>query len=220
MRRTQQFVPAMRFNWLTQFFDMFLQHALPEKRFKSKLLKLANIEGNQHILDFGCGTGTLVIMIKNINPKAAVFGVDVDSNVLKIAAKKVAEEKSEIFLSTYDGITLPYADNAFDKVISTLVFHHLTREQKIRALAEILRVLKKDGELYIWDFGKTNNILLRVLFFIWRLLDGLENTRDNFNGILPVLIAEAGFNNVRETKEDTSIFGTLYFYSANKIDDK
>lgn len=201
MKNNQQFIPALRFNWLTKFYDVFLQHAMPEKRFKSKLLQLANIEGNQLILDFGCGTGTLAIMIKNFDPAAEVFGVDVDSHVLKIAAEKVAQSKSDIVLSIYDGVTLPYANNTFDKVISSLVFHHLTREQKLAGLSEILRVLKRGGELYIADFGKTDNVLLRMFFFIWRILDGLENTRDNFTGMLPSIITDAGFNNVKEKKK-------------------
>jgi len=49
---------------------------------------------------------------------------------------------------------LPYPDNSFDRVVSSLVFHHLTRENKIHSLKEVFRVLKPQGELHVLDFGK------------------------------------------------------------------
>lgn len=217
MKNNQQYVPAFRLAFLTRFYDLFLKYAMPEKRFRSKLLHLVNIEQNQSILDFGCGTGTFAIMMKKITPSATIFGVDVDSKVLNIAARKAVRENAKIAFNTYDGKTLPYADNTFDKVISTLVFHHLTREHKVKALSEVRRVLKNGGALYVADFGKTENALLRAFFFIWRLLDGLETTRDNFTGMLPSLMVEAGFKNVQETREGLTFFGSLYFYCARKI---
>ena len=74
---------------------------------------------------------------------------------------------------------LPYWKNYFDRVLSTLVFHHLTSEQKLLTLKEIYRVLKSGGELRIADLGKPDNLLMRILYSIIRAGDSLNTTLDN-----------------------------------------
>lgn len=210
------FVPALKFSWLTRFFDPFLKITMPEREIKSALIQQANIEKANSILDFGCGTATLTIMAKEMHPDAFVYGVDVDSKVLRIAKEKVNRKILDVHLDIYDGFTLPYKDGTFDKVISSLVFHHLKRNQKVNALQEIYRVLKNDGEFHIVDFGKAKNAFMNAISFIPRLLDGLENTNDNVKGIVPILIQNVGFVELKENKSVFTIFGNLSFYSAKK----
>lgn len=76
----------------------------------------------------------------------------------------------------------------------TLVFHHLAPDSKVRALAEIRRVLRPSGRLIIADYGRPRDRLQRVAFLYVQLLDGLETTRQHAAGGLPLLIANAGFN--------------------------
>lgn len=121
---------------------------------KNDLLEKARIKDKDRILDFGCGTGTLTIMAKKENPNATVHGVDVDPKIFKIAKNKIKHENLEIRLNIYKGISLPYKDKMFDKVLSSLVFHHLLREEKINALEEIYRILKYGGTLYIYIFNR------------------------------------------------------------------
>jgi SAM-dependent methyltransferase len=210
------FIPALKFSWLTRFFDPFLRITMPEREIKSVLIKQLNIKKSDNILDFGCGTATLTIMTKEMHSDAFVYGVDVDSKVLEIAKEKVNKRNLDIHLDIYDGTVLPYKDGTFDKVMTSLVFHHLKRNQKVNALHEIHRVLKHGGELHIVDFGKANNRVMAAVSFIPRLIDGLENTSDNVNGLIPVLMNEAGFMNVIENRKTITIFGSLSYYSAKK----
>lgn len=210
------YIPALRFESLTKFFDPFLRITMPEKEVKINLIQQANIKPLENILDFGCGTATLTIMIKEIQPKANVTGIDVDTRILKIAKTKIKKSGFDIKLNSYSGKKLPYIDESFDKVLSSLVFHHLNRKQKLNILQEINRVLNDDGELYILDFGKCSNFILRITSFIPRFLDGLENTSDNYNGMLPILIRQSGFRKVEEKYSVNTIFGKLIIYSAKK----
>lgn len=210
------YIPALRFESLTKFFDPFLRITMPEKEVKTNLIQQANIKPLENILDFGCGTATLTIMIKEIQPKANVTGIDVDTRILKIAKTKIKKSGFNIKLSSYSGKKLPYIDGSFNKVLSSLVFHHLNRKQKLNILQEINRVLNDDGELYILDFGKCSNFILRVTSLIPRLLDGLENTSDNYNGMLPTLVRQSGFRNVEEKYSLNTIFGKLIIYRAKK----
>jgi len=103
------------------------------------------------------------------NKEAEFHGVDIDEKILSIAKKKVVGVGITIQTKLYDGGRLPYPDSYFDKVMSSLVFHHLTLRQKYGALDEIMRVLKPSGTVNIADFGKPANVLQRTGFYAVQL---------------------------------------------------
>ena len=106
----EKFVPALDFPFLTKSFDLFLTLAMPEKKIKGDLIGLMGIKGGEAILDFGCGTGNLLILGKEKYPEARFEGLDIDPKVLAIARRKIAGRKLNISLTEYDGGTLPQAD--------------------------------------------------------------------------------------------------------------
>lgn len=210
------YIPALRFGWLTKVYDPLIQWTMPEKQFKNDLIIEAGIETEFHVLDFGCGTATLSMMTKSKYPSAFVTSVDVDAKVLAIAKNKLKDFPYSIRLDQYDGSQLPYPNETFDRVISSLVFHHLTPIQKVKAFQEIRRVLKFDGELYIADWGKAENSLMRGLFYSIQLLDGFKTTRDNVAGLIPSYLLEAGFLSAKVLKKYRTVFGTLELFRAKK----
>ena len=122
------YIPALRFHWLTDYYDWAVSAFLPEKKFKTELLRQTEIKSGYNILDFGTGTATLSIMAKQMYPDIEIKGIDVDSHILSLADKKIQQAKVSVDLLHYDGATLPYPDASFDRVISSLVFHHLKRK--------------------------------------------------------------------------------------------
>ncbi|PCH98373.1 MAG: methyltransferase type 11 [Bacteroidetes bacterium] len=191
---------------------------MPEEKFKAALIEQAHIHADHSVLDFGCGSATLSVMAKEMSPGSKISGVDIDLNNIAIAKSKISEQGVEINIDTYDGVVLPYEDNSFDKVISSLVFHHLTAEQKINSLKEIMRVLKPGGELHIADWCKAKNAISRGAFYLVQILDGFETTTDNVKGLLPKFIKESGFDKVQETMFFNTIFGTLGLIKAIKAE--
>jgi ubiquinone/menaquinone biosynthesis C-methylase UbiE len=189
---------------------------MPEKKIKQALIASANISAGAKVLDFGCGTATLTIMVKEIYPGAKVTGIDVDREILGKAIQKVKEKKSDIFLLDYDGLQLPFQDKAFDRIISCLVFHHLDTATKQKVLAELFRVLNKNRQLCIADFGRSKSWVQRTLFNIIRGLDGFKSTAANAKGLLPELISDAGFENITITNRVKTIFGEVQIISAEK----
>ena len=212
-----KFIPALRFKWLTPLYDFFVGITMPEKKIKKALISYANIVSGTKLLDFGCGTGTLTIMAKHFSPETKVTGVDIDRDILDKATKKIKKEKLDIFLLDYDGKHLPFQRNAFDRVISCLVFHHLDTDTKQNMLAEIFRVMSKDGRLIIADFGRSKSWVQRTLFNIIRGLDGFKSTDANARGLLPEMISDAGFENVAIKKRFKTIFGEVQIISSEKI---
>ncbi len=211
------YISALRFKWLTPLYDFFINVTMPEKKIKQVLMEAANISVSEQILDFGCGTATLTIMVKQLHPEAKVAGIDVDLKVLDMAIQKVKKKKLNIFLLDYDGVQLPFQRNAFDKVISCLVFHHLNTVEKQEILAELFRIMRSNGELIIADFGRSKSWMQRTLFNMIRVLDGFKSTDANAKGLLPELIGEAGFEKVFIRKYFRTMLGEVQIISAEKI---
>ena len=212
-----KYIPALRFKWLTPLYDFLINLTMPEKKIKQALIETANIPAGVKVLDFGCGTATLTMMVKEIYPDAKVTGIDVDRKIVDRAIQKVKEKKLGIFLLVYDGKQLPFQRNAFNRTVSCLVFHHLDTETKQKSLTEIFRILSKDGQLHIADFGRSKSWVQRTLFNLIRGLDGFKSTDANAKGLLPELISDAGFENVVIKKRFKTMFGEVQIISAEKI---
>ena len=216
VKNRHEYIPALNYDWLTPLYDPLMRWTLRESTFKRHLLKQAGIERGHRVLDLGCGTGTLTLLIKSHYPKAEVFGLDADPKVLAVARAKAAKAGLIVRLDHGMAFELPYPDASFDRVISSLLFHHLTRENKERTLKEIFRVLRQGGELHVADWGKARNWPMRVAFLLVQMLDGFETTADNVNGLLPEMFRSAGFEEVQETIRYMTIVGTLSLYVARK----
>lgn len=208
-----KYIPALGFGFLTPFFDSFMKLGLKESLFKAKLVEQAAIHEGFKVLDLGCGTATLTILLKKSCPEAEVKGVDIDSSVLAIAKEKVAKANLDISFDLATAFELPYPDNYFDRVVSSLVFHHLNRENKVLTLKEVLRVLKPNGELHVADTGKPHNIPMQLVSLI---MGRLEENADNIKGLLPKIFRLSGFEQVRVTDTYTTLFGAISLYKGRK----
>ncbi|MCZ7550876.1 MAG: class I SAM-dependent methyltransferase [Anaerolineales bacterium] len=207
----KRYIPALSFRWLTPLYDPLLKWVMREETFKRKLIQQANIQPHMKILDLGCGTGTLTVMLRRAHPEAEVTGLDGDPEVLEIAREK----SRGLDVQWDEGLasSLPYPDSAFDRVVTSLVIHHLVTADKRRAFEEIYRVLKPRGELYILDFGAPHSSLTR---FMTTYMRRLEETADNFDGLIPRFVTEAGFGGVKEAENFVTVFGPLSIIQAMK----
>jgi ubiquinone/menaquinone biosynthesis C-methylase UbiE len=210
------FIPALRFRALTRFYDPAIRLTTREGAFRRRLLEQAGIRPGDRVLDLGCGTGTLAVLIKQTVPRAEVLGLDADPEVLDRARRKASEAGVAIGFQQGFSDDLPYEDGSFDAVVATLFFHHLVLETKRRTVAEIARVLKAGGQLHVADWGRPADPLMRLLSLQVRLGDGLAPTRDNLSGALPRIFEAAGLAGAAETRRLRTVFGTLAFYRAER----
>lgn len=206
-----RYIPALSFRWLTPLYDPLLKWVMREETFKRKLIQQANIQPKMKVLDLGCGTGTLTLMLKRAYPESTITGLDGDPQVLDIARDK--SRGTDIQWDEGLASSLPYSDSVFDRVVTSLVIHHLVTDDKRRSFKEIYRVLKPNGELHILDFGAPHSSLTR---FMTKYMRRLEETADNFDGLIPRFVAEAGFGSVHEAENFVTIFGPLSIIQAMK----
>jgi ubiquinone/menaquinone biosynthesis C-methylase UbiE len=209
-----RYLPALRFRALTALFDPVVR-LTREREFKDRLLDQADPRSGQRILDIGCGTGTLALLVKVRVPEAEVVGLDADPEILERARAKAAGAASEVQFDRALSTELPYEGESFDLVLSTLFFHHLTGVDKRRTAGEIARILRPGGELHVADWGRPADPLMWIAFNgAVRLFDGLERTRDNAAGALPEIFEQGGLERATETDRLRTPFGTLSLYRA------
>lgn len=214
-KTAERFVPALRFRILTGLYDPLMATVMRESDWKAELVEQAVPRDDLRVLDLGCGTGTLTARLARSRRNVDVVGVDADSSVLGRARSRLATEGVRASLVEARAEALPLGDASFDRVVSSLLFHHLTTESKRAALREARRVLKPGGELHVADWARPEDSLMRLAFVPVRLLDGFETTADTVKGALPGLIAAAGFDQVEETRRRRTVFGTLAFLRAH-----
>ncbi len=201
----------MMFDWLTPCYDPLMKWIMREGGMKRGLIESADVADGQRVLDLGCGTGTLTMMIARAVPGAAVTGLDGDPRVLEIARRKAADLDIQWDQGMAD--QLPYPDGQFDRAVSSLVVHHLDTATKQAAFAEVYRVLRPGGIFGVLDFAPPLSLIGRFQAAVVRRL---EETGDNLAGRVPQFLAAAGFESVREVDRFRSPFGPLSILIADK----
>jgi ubiquinone/menaquinone biosynthesis C-methylase UbiE len=135
--------------------------------FRQKVVDLIRLQAGESVLDVGCGTGTLAIAAKRrVGPTGMVHGIDASPEMIAKASNKAKKAGVEVVFKTGIVEALPFQDEAFDAVLSTLMLHHLpaaaAREQ---CASEMRRVLKPGGRLLAVDFassGKKKGLLAQL----------------------------------------------------------
>lgn len=187
-------VPAFSFDFLTPCYDLALDLIGFGVKQREKIVNLLKLKPDDRLLDLGCGTGSLLVVAKSKYPNVDMAGVDIDSKVLEIAQKKIQKSNLNIKLIKSSADKLPFTDNSFDVVVSTLVFHHLPTDVKKAALKEIYRILKKDGRFLLADFGKLNGFL-KIIYYLEVLfrIPEAKTAKDNVEGKIPEYLKQANF---------------------------
>ena len=204
MQETQRaYLPAAGHDWALAFYDPLVK-VLGGDAARTELLDQAGLGTTDRVLDIGCGTGTFVAQIKRLYPCADVVGLDPDPKALARARKKVAGTGMPVRLDQGFSDELPYPDASFDRVFSSLMFHHIEADDRGKTLCEVRRVLKRGGSFHLLDFTAEHGHGARGRWF-----HSHARVRDNSEDRILALMAQAGFAHATKVADRTMLFGLL-----------
>ncbi|HLD89352.1 MAG TPA: methyltransferase domain-containing protein [Candidatus Nanoarchaeia archaeon] len=189
------------------------------KNFRKYAVEFLDVKPKQKVLDAGCGNGILSVLVKKMHADADVHAVDASKYGIDIAVKNAKKQNLQIKFATAPIEKIPFKKNYFDRILCSLVLHHIAHENRMQALKELKRVLKPGGRMLIVDIGKRSNIFSSLILWIILKFAGKEEehlAKDYSEGRLTgyiKYIKRAGFRNVRLAGKK---FGFVDFLTAEK----
>ncbi len=210
-RHGHDYLPAAGRDAFLPFYDL-LTRLLGMPRVYDTLIGQAAVADGMAVLEIGCGTGNLTTRVHRAHPDASVLGVDPDPRALARAERKAGVGDGIRFMRGYVQ-ELPFEDNAFDRVLSSMMWHHLDGETKATAASEILRVLRPGGSLHLVDIG--GDMTAADGFFARRLMRS-DHAAGNLGDAIPMLFRGIGFECTQVATHRQRGVGRLTYYRATR----
>jgi ubiquinone/menaquinone biosynthesis C-methylase UbiE len=117
---------------------------------RDRIIALSAPQPGETAVDVGAGTGLLTLPLAEL--VARVWAIDISAPMceyLRTKASSAGHENVEVAVAS--ATSLPLVDASADLVVSNYCFHHLSNEDKLRALDEVARVLRPGGRLVFGD---------------------------------------------------------------------
>jgi ubiquinone/menaquinone biosynthesis C-methylase UbiE len=189
-----------------------LARLLGMSRVYDTLIAQANLADGLRVLEIGCGTGNVTVRAKRAHAGAELIGSDPDPLALARAQRKARGMTGIRFERAY-AQQLPFADGEFDRVLSSMMLHHLAGDVKAAATAEIHRVLRPGGELHVVDVG--GHMTVHDGLAARRMMRS-PHVAGNLGDSIPGLLRTAGFDCAEVAAQRRRIIGRVTFYRATR----
>jgi len=207
------YLPAAGKDWALPLYDPLVK-LLGIETVRRMFIDQAALPAAHRVLDLGCGTGTLALLIKRLHPTIQVVGLDPDPRALARARRKAAGAAVDIRFDQGYANDLPYPDASFDRVFSSFMFHHVWPDQRENTLREARRVLAPGASLHMVDFAQSEGETAG-----WRshFIDSSPVLKNNAESRVLGLMRYASFVDAKKVKSGTILFGLLRiaYYQAS-----
>lgn len=166
-------------------------------RLRDRVIDSLNLRGDEQVLDVGCGHGLMLIGAAKKLTSGKAVGIDVwqkvdqagnsaEATLKNIQIEKVADRTE---LKDADARNLPFADESFDVIVSSFALHNIyEKSEREKALAEIVRALRKGGKIAIADIRHTKQY---AEFFKQHGLENVRRSRPYFLFVTPTFVVYA-----------------------------
>jgi tRNA (cmo5U34)-methyltransferase len=173
----------------SQFFIEYGHYLIPEREKQIEIIcdLIPTVEGQQHVIDLGCGAGVLDGAILERFPQYHMLGLDGSLTMIERAKANLAQ-----YGDRFDGIVADLADTTWRKfpwplhaVVSSLAIHHLDDAQKLQLFRDIHRMLAPGGVFVMADLMMpTTQAGIRLAANMWN--EAVRQRSQQFKGDLSV----------------------------------
>ena len=213
MNTHRTFIPAAGHDRWLPFYDIGTK-LLGSAALHRALIAQADVRSGQRVLDIGCGTGTLAVMVKTERRDVDVVGLDPDALALERATLKARRARVDAEFVRGFADAIPHAPGSFDRVLSSLMLHHLTDDEKAATLRDVNRVLKPGGSLHLLDFttdpSHRRGLVARLLHRDGRHLHGQSSAQ------VMQMMRSSGLINATHVETRHTLFGPVAFHRAER----
>ncbi len=176
---------------------MLLASLFFKLRLRDRIIKSLNLRGDEQVLDVGCGHGLMLIGAAKKLKTGKAVGIDIwqkvdqAGNSPEATLKNIKAENvgNRVELKDADARNLPFADETFDVIVSSFALHNIyEKNEREKALAEIVRVLKKGGRIAVADIRHSGQY---AEFFRRNNLKNVRRSRPYFLFVVPTFVVYA-----------------------------
>lgn len=149
-------------------------------------------------LDLGCGPGALsYALAEKLYQDSELTGIDISNDQLEYASIHAPDYpcKMEFINCSMDKLTFP--NQYFDLVVTSMALHETPPQVRRKAIEEVGRVLKPEGEFILIDWSKPRFGFFAAIWFL--MLCFGKNNQDNWQNAYPALCANAGMELVEDS---------------------
>ena len=186
-----------------------------DRGWKRKLVEMADLKGDEKVLDLACGTGDITFMLAERLSDGSAIGLDIIPEMIDLAeAKRQKRDARNVSFQCADIMNMPFADGSFDRITCGYALRNVPDVEG--ALIEIRRVLKPGGKFLSLDFAHPGNRLYRWAYINYLIVTGslagilLHGDADVYRYIPESLKLYPGQRKVRETLERLGFVDTGY----------
>jgi ubiquinone/menaquinone biosynthesis C-methylase UbiE len=125
-----------------------------ERALRQMTVNLAQVKAGDHVLEVGCGTGTLTLEAsRKAGLAGKAFGIDLIPGMIEASQRKAARANQDISFQLGSMDDIPFPENQFDVVLCSFMIFHMSENTRRKGIAEIHRVLKPGGRLLVLDLA-------------------------------------------------------------------
>ena len=210
------YTPALGAHKRTGDYDRVIAIMTRENRWRTRMLNALSLDKEQTIVDIGSGTGSFAKLLVEACPGVRVVALDPDPEVRRIAESKTIGLGIEYVTAMGSDPIESTPTGTVDTVTCSLVLHQCSMRAKMGILENAHSLLRAGGSLLISDYGEQRSMLMSLLFNQVRQIDGYENTKANKDGMIPILMEQAGFEGVAELAITPTPTGSISLYCGHK----
>lgn len=205
MAQNEDLVIKGQMEKMVDTYDSYMKKATfgREHILRQRTVEQAGVKAGDTVLEVGCATGSLTLAAKQAaGPSGKVYGIDIIPGMIEASRRKAAEAHEEITFQEGSIAQISFPDNSFDVVMCSFMIFHMSDETRRKGIAEIQRVLKPGGRLFLLDLALPPQPFQR---WIAQKLLGFS-AEDDLRGLVPLMEA-SGFSDMEYGPANFRIMG-------------